>query len=270
MASTKERQQRAAARARLEREMAQRQAAARKRRQLQAGIGAGVALLLVVVGVAWLVTSLGGNEKKTTGAGPTAAAASCQWLPDDQKANPDLKDVGTPPAGEPRSGIETMTITTNRGVIEAKMDTAKVPCTAASFTYLAGKKFYDNTKCHRLVTEGIKVLQCGDPTGKGTGGPTYKYAEENLPKDKRPAYPEGTIAMAKTQAPSTTGSQFFIVYGDSDLPADYTVVGTVTKGLDIVQKVAADGAVDPSGKAAGDGMPKDEVLIKTLTVSPPA
>ncbi|HEY3006684.1 MAG TPA: peptidylprolyl isomerase [Micromonosporaceae bacterium] len=271
MASTKERQQRAAARARLEREMAQRQAAARKRRQTQAAIGAGVALLLVVAGVVWLVTSLGGNEKKTTaGAGPTAAAASCQWLPDDKKANPDLKDVGTPPAGEPHSGIQTMTITTNRGVIEAKMDTAKVPCTAASFTYLAGKKFFDNTKCHRLVTEGIKVLQCGDPTGKGTGGPTYKYAEENLPKDQRPAYPEGTIAMAKTQAPSSTGSQFFIVYGDSDLPADYTVVGTVTKGMDIVKKVGADGAVDASGKAASDGKPKDEVLIKTFTVSPPA
>jgi peptidyl-prolyl cis-trans isomerase B (cyclophilin B) len=268
--STRERQQRAAARARLEREMAQRQAAARKRRQLQAGIGAGVALLLVVVGTVWLVRSLGGGDSGSAAASNTAAADACQWLPADPTANPNLKDVGTPPAGEPRSGVETLSIMTNRGAIEAKMDTAKVPCTAASLSYLASKKFYDNTKCHRLTTEGIKVLQCGDPTGTGAGGPTYQYAEENLPVDQRPTYPAGTIAMAKTQAPSSTASQFFIVYEDTDLPAQYTVVGTVTKGLDVVQKVAKAGAVDASGKPTGDGAPKDEVVIETLTVSPPA
>lgn len=270
MTSTKERQQRAAARAKLEREMAQRQAAARKRRQLQAGIGAGVALLLVVVGTAWLINRLGGDDADTGAGGDTSAAAACQWLPDDAAANPQLKDVGTPPADEPRSGVQTITMTTNLGVIEATMDTAKVPCTAASFTHLASEKFYDNTKCHRMVTEGIKVLQCGDPTATGMGGPTYKYAEENLPVDERPPYPAGTIAMAKTQAPSSTGSQFFIVYGDTELDPAYTVVGTVTKGLDIVQQVAAAGAVDEAGKAATDGTPKQEVVIQTFTVTPPA
>jgi peptidyl-prolyl cis-trans isomerase B (cyclophilin B) len=268
--STKERQQRAAARAKLEREMAQRMATARRRRQVQAGIGAGVALLLIVLGTVWLVSRVGDDDTDTTAGGDTGAAAPCVWLPDDPAANPDLKDVGTPPPGEPHSGIQTITMTTNLGVIEAKMDTAKVPCTAASLTHLAGKKFYDNSKCHRLTTEGIKVLQCGDPTGKGTGGPTYKYAEENLPKDKRPAYPAGTLAMAKTQAPSSTGSQFFIVYADTDLPADYTVVGTITKGMDIVKDVAAAGAIGDTGAAAGDGKPKKEVVIKTFTVSEPA
>jgi peptidyl-prolyl cis-trans isomerase B (cyclophilin B) len=268
--STKERQQRAAARAKLEREMAQRMAAARRRRQLQAGIGAGVALLLVVLGTIWLVSGVGDDDAPDTNAGADTGGPACVWLPDDAAANPSLKDVGTPPAGEPHSGIQTITMTTNLGVIEAKMDTAKVPCTAASFTHLASKKFYDNTKCHRLTTQGIKVLQCGDPTGTGTGGPTYKYAEENLPTDKRPAYPAGTLAMAKTQAPSSTGSQFFIVYDDTDLPADYTVVGTITKGLDIVKSVAAAGAIGDSGTAAGDGKPKKEVVIKTFTVSPPA
>jgi peptidyl-prolyl cis-trans isomerase B (cyclophilin B) len=285
VATNRERQQRASARARLEREMTLRAEAAQRRRRLQAAIGAGAAVLLVIVGVVLLVTLTGNGKKKssTAGSSPSASASasptSCQWKP---KVDPSasaapapppgsIKDVGTPPAsGEPRSGTQTMTITMNVGTVEVTVDTAHAPCTAASFTYLASKKFFDNTPCHRLVTEGIYVLQCGDPSGTGAGGPSYEFADENLPTDKRPAYPAGTVAMANAGA-GTNGSQFFIVYKDIDqLPPNYTVWGKVTKGLDVVQKVA-DGGVDPADPSnPGDGKPKTKTTIQSLTVSAPA
>ncbi|MEQ4301920.1 peptidylprolyl isomerase [Plantactinospora sp. B6F1] len=273
MTSTRERQ-RAAARAKLEREMAERAAAARKRRQVQASIGAGVALLLVVAGTVWLVMSIGDDKDTPTEAG----AATCAWtdIPAEQR-NEATKDVGLPPTSVKNTGSQTMTIDTNLGQITAKINLADVPCTAASFTHLAEKKFFDNTKCHRLVTQGLQVLQCGDPsvTGDkwketdGTGGPAYRFAEENLPTDKRPPYPAGVIAMANSGQPGSTGSQFFIVYGDSQLPASYTVLGTVTSGLDLVAQVGAAGDDGAFAQQAGGGHPKKEVLIKSLTMSAP-
>jgi peptidyl-prolyl cis-trans isomerase B (cyclophilin B) len=278
--SNRDRQQRAAARARLEREMTLRAEAAQRRRRLRAMIGAGAAVILVVVGVVLLVTLTGNDKKKSNTASPGASASatptSCTWRPRvDPSASPapqpqqGIKDVGTPPAsGEPRTGTQQMTITTNVGTIDVTVDTAHAPCTAASFTYLASKKFFDNTPCHRLTTQGIYVLQCGDPSGTGSGGPSYQFADENLPTDKRPAYPAGTVAMANAGA-GTNGSQFFIVYKDIDqLPPNYTVWGKVTKGLDVVQKVA-DGGVNPSDPSnPGDGAPKTKVTIQSLTVSP--
>ncbi|MFI6825319.1 peptidylprolyl isomerase [Micromonospora sp. NPDC050187] len=273
MTSTRERQ-RAAARARLEREMAERAAKARKRRQMQAIVGAGAALLLVVAGTVWLVASLGDDETDTT-ATPSGTAL-CVWneAPPEQRS-PQTKDVGLPGTQQPNVGTQTMTIDTNLGPITAKVNLAETPCTAASFTHLASKNFFDNSKCHRLVTEGLKVLQCGDPsaTGKGwretdgTGGPHYRFAEENLPTDERPPYPEGVIAMAKSAEPGSTGSQFFIVYGDSQLSPDYTVLGTITAGMDIVKQVGAAGHDNAFGQQAGGGHPKKEVVIKKLTMS---
>ncbi|NJC72729.1 peptidylprolyl isomerase [Planosporangium thailandense] len=249
--------------------------AAQRRRRIQSSIGAGLAVLVVLVGVILVVTLTGnGKKKNTTAAAPSASATptSCTWKPaaqSGQPANPNAKDVGTPPAsGEPRFGTQTMAINTNVGAIEVQVDTAHAPCTASSFTYLASKKFFDNTPCHRLTTSGIYVLQCGDPSGTGTGGPTYQFADENLPTDKRPAYPAGTVAMANAGA-GTNGSQFFIVYKDTDLPANYTVLGKVTKGLDVVQKVA-DGGVTPADPSnPGDGAPKTKVTIQSLTMSAP-
>lgn len=195
MTSTRERQ-RAAARARLEREMAERSARARKRRQTQAIVGAAAILVLVVAGTVWLATSLGGDDddSKQQAAG-TEGFSQCAYTETPKEGRPaQVKDVGLPPNQQANKGTQTMTIDTNLGPIVAKIDRTKVPCTAGSFTHLASKGFFDNTKCHRLVTEGIKVLQCGDPsaTGKGwrqtdgTGGPSYGMAEENLPTDKRP------------------------------------------------------------------------------------
>ncbi|MEH1102333.1 peptidylprolyl isomerase [Micromonospora sp. CPCC 205561] len=276
MTSTRERQ-RAAARARLEKEMAERGARARKRRQTQAIVGAASVLVLVVAGTVWLVTSLGGDDETDT-AGPAAGNVQCAWneVPADQRSK-QIKDVGLPPAQQANKGTQTMTIDTNLGPITATVDRSLVPCTAGSFTHLAEKNFFDNSKCHRLVTEGIKVLQCGDPSASGTGwrqtdgtgGPSYRLAEENLPTDKRPPYPEGVIAMANSGQPGSTGSQFFIVYGDSPLDPNYTVVGTVTGGMDIVKQVAAAGDDKAFAKQAGGGHPKKEVTIKKILMSAP-
>ncbi|MFE9917461.1 peptidylprolyl isomerase [Micromonospora sp. NPDC005553] len=277
MTSTRERQ-RAAARARLEKEMAERAAKARKRRQTTAIVSAAAALVLVVAGTVWLAVSLGGDDDKSDTAAPAAGAAECAYnaLPTDQRP-PQIKDVGVPSNEQSATGVQTMTIDTNLGPITAKVDRSLVPCTAGSFTYLAEKNFFDNTKCHRLVSEGIKVLQCGDPSATGNGwrdtdgqgGPSYRMAEENLPTDKRPPYPEGVIAMAKSQDPGSTGSQFFIVYGDSPLDPAYTVLGTITGGMDLVKDVAKTGDDGAFAQQAGGGHPKKEVIIKDLTMSNP-
>jgi peptidyl-prolyl cis-trans isomerase B (cyclophilin B) len=263
--------ERAAARARLERQMAEKLERARKRKQRNAIIGAGAAVLLVAGGIAWAISAMPKKADTTANANDV----SCVWTPDDATQNPDLKDVGAPPTGKaPHTGTQTMTMDTNLGVIEVEVNTAKAPCTARSMTYLASKNFFDGTKCHRLTTEGIHVLQCGDPAGKGTGGPTYKMAEENLPNftDDSKNYPVGTIAMAKTQEANSTGSQFFIVWGDTPLPGQYTVLGHITKGLELVQEAAKAGAVKEDGTPAegGDGAPKTPVTIKTLRMTEPA
>ncbi|WP_422739559.1 peptidylprolyl isomerase [Micromonospora sp. WMMD729] len=277
MTSTRERQ-RAAARARLEKEMAERSAKARKRRQTQAIVGAAAALVLVVAGTVWLAMALGGDDDKGNNAASAPGASECVYnaMPADQRS-PQIKDVGVPSNQQSATGVQTMTIDTNLGPITAKIDRSQVPCTAGAFSLLAEKKFFDNTKCHRLVTEGIKVLQCGDPsaTGKGwrdtdgTGGPSFRLPEENLPTDKRPPYPEGVIAMANSGQPGSTGSQFFIVYGDSPLDPAYTVLGTITGGMDIVKDVAKAGDDGAFAQQAGGGHPKKEVVIKTLTMSAP-
>jgi peptidyl-prolyl cis-trans isomerase B (cyclophilin B) len=272
--STRERQQRAAARARLARQMAERQAAARRRRKIRTIIAAGLALLLAIPGTIWVFLALTGDDGEpapSASPSPTAVVAGgCTWLLEDTTVNPNLTEVGTPPApATPPTGTAPMTITTDRGVIEVEMDAGNAPCTYTSLAYLAGQGFYNGSSCHRLTTDGIFVLQCGDPTATGGGGPTYKMAEENLPTGDQPLYPRGTVAMAKTSEPSTTGSQFFLVYDDTELPGDYTIVGTITEGLDVIEEIAAEGAVDAAGQEASDGSPATPVLIETLEIGQP-
>lgn len=159
----------------------------------------------------------------------------------------------TPLPTQPAAGTQEMSIVTNLGPITAEIDTAGAPCTAGSFTFLAMDGYFDGQQCHRLTTDGIWVLQCGDPDARaaieagtpemaGAGSPGYQYGEENLPVEAEGNYPAGTIAMANAGA-GTTGSQFFIVYQDTSLPADYTVLGQITSGLDIVEQVADAGAM---------------------------
>jgi peptidyl-prolyl cis-trans isomerase B (cyclophilin B) len=271
--ATSKNRQRALARAKLERQNARRAASARRRRQIQAGVAAGLAVILVAVGIAYFTGAF--DRKKTS-----TAAEDCTWT--SQPASDKVKDVGKPPTTKiVKTGTAQMTVTTNQGAVEAQLNRTDAPCTVASFAYLAGKNFFDNTTCHRLTTSGIYVLQCGDPSGTGQGGPAYKFADEKLPSpaDDPSAdpnasappsanlYPAGTLAMANS-GPNTNGSQFFIVYKDgSSLEAKYTVFGKVTKGLDIVQKIA-DGGVTPADPSnPGDGKPKTEVKIQSLTVS---
>jgi peptidyl-prolyl cis-trans isomerase B (cyclophilin B) len=142
------------------------------------------------------------------------------------------------------------TITTNCGAITAELYGDKAPKTVSSFRLLAQKAYWKDSPCHRLVTTGIFVLQCGDPTGTGGGpGPGYSYGVENAPKDYK--YPRGTLAMARTTDPNSNGDQFFIVYKDTELKdaTGYTIFGMVTKGLDIVDKVAAAG-VNPTDQTS--------------------
>jgi peptidyl-prolyl cis-trans isomerase B (cyclophilin B) len=175
---------------------------------------------------------------------------------------------GTPQqyASEPKMCIEpagyTATIVTNQGTIVATLDGAKAPHTVNSFKFLADHKYFDNSPCHRLTTQGIFVLQCGDPTGSGSGGPGYTIPDENL---TGATYPAGTLAMANTGQPHTGGSQFFFCYADTPLPPQYTPFGHVTQGLDVLKKIAANGEDDSNG--AGDGKPKNPVVIKTFTVT---
>jgi peptidyl-prolyl cis-trans isomerase B (cyclophilin B) len=154
------------------------------------------------------------------------------------------------------------TIVTNCGTIVVTLDGKDAPHTVNSFAFLAGKHFFDNTICHRLTTSGIYVLQCGDPTGTGSGGPGYTIPDENL---AGATYPAGTVAMANTGQPHTGGSQFFFVYRNTDLPPQYTPFGTITKGLDVLRRIAAAGTDGNSG--SGDGAPVQPVVIESFTVT---
>ena len=167
------------------------------------------------------------------------------------------RDAELPPSTpEP---AESLTIATNRGDLGVTLRTEDTPCTAGSFTSLAEQGYFDDTPCHRLVTSGIHVLQCGDPSGTGRGGPGYRFDDE-LTGDE--TYPAGTLAMANSGA-DTNGSQFFVVYRDTQLPPAYTVFGQVDDaGLAVVEEVAAAGSDDSN--APGDGAPVEEVVIESV------
>jgi peptidyl-prolyl cis-trans isomerase B (cyclophilin B) len=160
---------------------------------------------------------------------------------------------------------KTLTLTTNCGPIVISLLGTKAPITVTSIATLANAGYYNKSLCHRLTTEGIFVLQCGDPTASGSGSPTgWKgYIDENLPKVGAKNYPAGTVAMANS-GPKTNGSQFFLVYQDTQLGPDYTIWGKITKGLDLVQKIGAVGAYQMSGEQAmyaPDGFPIQMVEI---------
>ena len=183
---------------------------------------------------------------------PAAAAAApdpanpCGFVP----AIPADKFKGIP-AFDPVKAAEPYSVVlhTSQGDITIKALTAAAPCTAFSFRYLAEKGYYQGTHCHRLTTQRIYVLQCGDPTGTGSGGPGYSFNDENL---TNATYPAGTVAMANA-GPNTNGSQFFFTWQDTKLHPNYTPFGVVTKGLDVLQRIAAAGEDDQNNP--GDGYP---------------
>lgn len=268
MSSVRDSRQRAAARAKLEREMAARRDAAQRKRRLQARIGAGAAAVVVLAAVVWIIVAAsGGNPQPSANTGPT----SCVWtnefanVPSPSPLPAGIKDVGTPPTDVPRTGFQVLTFDTNLGPVKVEMDLSKTPCTAASMAYLAGKGFYDNTSCHRLVTD-IFALQCGDPSGTGSGGATYRFDDENKPTNKLPAYHDGDVAMANTGQPGTNGTQFFFVYGNTPLQGDYSLWGKVIAGMDIIKKVAAGGDDGAYAQQAGGGHPNTPITFTKVTV----
>jgi len=171
------------------------------------------------------------------------------------------KDVA-PAQKLPKKLARTFTFETNCGDIVITTVGAKAPITITQLSTLAKRGYFDNSLCHRLTTQGLYVLQCGDPTATGSGGPNFTYGDENLPTATVNNYPAGTVAMANS-GPGTNGSQFFLVFADTTLGANYTIWGTITEGLDIVKAIAKAGV-----KGGGaDGPPKQTIAINRVTVT---
>ncbi|MEU5907479.1 peptidylprolyl isomerase [Micromonospora sp. NPDC047467] len=273
MASSRDRQ-RKLARAKLDRQMARRAAATRRRRQIQAGVGVFLVLAVIVAGSAWALGAFDSEPKQTA-----AAEETCIWTPQDAAVNTNLKDVGTPATTDlPTEGTRAMTVTTNQGApITAELNLTSSPCAAASIAHLASRSFYDNTQCHEITTEG--ALRCGDPSGTGLGGPSYSFYDEDVPSvpsaspsaspapGQPPTYPKGTVAMI-SNPPGSNGSQFLIFFKDfTTTDPKYPVIGKVTGGLDVVEKIGALPTVD-NGTGA-QVRPKSDVVIQSLTVGEP-
>ena len=217
------------------------------------------ALAIAVNSLAFLPTSQA-EERPQTVAG-SAKPTSKLRVPDTVKQ----------PKSIDKKLAKTMTITTNCGVITIAMN-LDAPQTVTNMSALARAKYFDKTYCHRLTTESMYVLQCGDPSAQKNGSPgSWKgYQDENLPKGKGINYPAGTVAMANS-GPKTNGSQFFLVYKDTTLPAKYSIWGKITSGLPLLlelEKVGAYAIDKASGKAyySDDGYPVQPVEIKTVTV----
>ncbi|SPM37278.1 Peptidyl-prolyl cis-trans isomerase (rotamase)-cyclophilin family, partial [Mycobacterium rhizamassiliense] len=289
-------QRRAAAKRKLERQIERRAKQARTRRILLIAGGA-IAAIAVVAAVVITVMNTSNKNKSGNAASTTTQATSTSQTGGPVPPAPALPpfkpsgNVGancqypaTPqePAAKPvKPPTHTGKIPTDPATVSASMSTSQgnlglmlanneSPCTVNSFASLIGQKYFDNTKCHRLTTSAtLGVLQCGDPKGEGTGGPGYQFGNEyptdqfapNDPKAQEPVvYPRGTLAMANA-GPGTNGSQFFMVYKDSQLPPQYTVFGTIqADGLAVLDKIAK------AGVAGGgeDGPPASEVLVKSI------
>jgi peptidyl-prolyl cis-trans isomerase B (cyclophilin B) len=190
---------------------------------------------------------------------PAQAAAKVKCTPTKAVGHAEMK---VKPAEKPSTKLpKTFTLTTNCGTIVITTVGNKAPWTLTEMSTLAKAGYFDGSLCHRLTTAGIYVLQCGDPTATGLGGPNFTYRDENLPATAENNYPTGVVAMHNSGQDSN-GSQFFIFYADSSLPPSYTIWGKVTKGLEIVQMVAKSGVMD--GKK--DGSPKQKIGIEKVKV----
>ena len=251
----------------------QRRTSARRKARMRNSVIASVLGVIVIGSVALYTTGVlkGDDDKSNASADVTPSASATSKAPD-PCAKPAAGKIKTetwkkePAVTIDKSAKYTMKLATTCGDIDIALKTSAAPHTVNSFNFLASKGFFDHTKCHRLTTSGIYVLQCGDPTGAGSGGPGYTIPDENL-KDtslKGGIYPAGTIAMANTGQAHTGGSQFFLVYKDSTLPASYTPFGTISaSGMKVLNKIAAAG----ESTGAGDGAPNATVVINKATVT---
>ena len=210
--------------------------------------------------VALSLTACGSDDSSEaidTGSTPESTT-TCDYPSDPAGA---AKQVDPPSAEAPDTGEVAVTIGTTVGDLKATLTRDKTPCTVNSFASLAEQGYFDDVKCHRMTTAGIFVLQCGDPSGTGAGGPGYSFGDE---LDGKETYGAGTLAMANA-GPDTNGSQFFIVYADSQLPPSYTVFGRVDDAaIATIEEVAQKGVDNANGQ--GDGAPKQDVTIESVSV----
>ncbi|MGH3464639.1 MAG: peptidylprolyl isomerase [Kribbellaceae bacterium] len=204
-------------------------------------------------------TAIAPAPKRTT---PLAAQMDCKYP---KSTEPASKKVNPPANGKVTArGTENVTLATTAGNLNLKLDRALAPCAVNSFLSLTGQKYFDNTTCHRMTVTGLQVLQCGDPSGTGRGGPGYSFADEVFPTLR---YGRGVLAMANS-GPNTNGSQFFIVYGDASvLEPKYTAFGTVDAASLAVLDALARKGVTVEQPGTGDGKPVTPVQIKTAKVS---
>ncbi|MEU6594322.1 peptidylprolyl isomerase [Streptomyces sp. NPDC046881] len=251
----------------------QRRTQARRKSRVRNSVIASVLGVVVIGSVALYTTGVLKNDddKKTNASAEVTPSATPTSKAPDPCAKPAAGSVKKQSwKKEPAMSIDTsaqytLKLATTCGDIDVALKTSAAPHTVNSFDFLAGKGYFDHTKCHRLTTQGIYVLQCGDPQGTGMGGPGYTLPDENL-KDKslkNNTYPAGTVAMANTGQKHTGGSQFFLVYKDSQLPPSYTPFGTIgSAGMKVLNKIAAAG----ESTGAGDGAPNATVVINKATV----
>jgi peptidyl-prolyl cis-trans isomerase B (cyclophilin B) len=267
-------QRREAERRRLQRQLQRRSEREARRRRFT--LIASIVGTLVVIGIViGFVVATTGEDKKPAAAGgkttsaaaptssapasPSATAAAAAYPCDWKKSGTASKKASVPPTTKPsKKGTVDVAVTTSQGPMTFTLNRAAAPCAVESFVSLAQQKYFNATSCHRLTSGTLSVLQCGDPSGTGSGGPGYSFGDELSGKEK---YTRGVLAMANA-GPDTNGSQFFIVYKDSSLGPQYTVFGTVSKGLGVVDKVAAKGSTP-----ANDGKPKLPIEFTKLTVA---
>ena len=234
----------------------------------RAALLAVAAVAAVLIATLVIVQLLGGEEQPA--ASDQNAAATFEPPPPGECVEPPEMPTSpqkfdeVPDEALAEDAVWTATVTTNCGDIVMELDGTKAPQTIASFLHLARAGYWDSSPCHRLVPSGIFVLQCGDPTGTGSGNPGYGFGVENAPEDE--SYPRGTLAMARTTDPETNGGQFFIVYDDSQIPDNggtgYTIFGKVTGGMDIVDRIAESGV----GGTLGPEAPLQPISIVDIEV----
>ncbi len=263
------------ARERYERQQVRRTAARARARQRRQIVGAVVGVLAVVAGALLLVKLLGSDSSTTAqpkdttsvsatpsvtpSATPSATPSGVSVCPPPPTAKPKTLTFPAEPPLTAKKTAYTATLTTNCGDVAVELYGDKAPHAVNSFLFLAGKGYFDNSPCHRLTNTGIFVLQCGDPTGTGRGGPGYKFPDENLPKAGAKNYPAGTLAMANS-GPATNGSQFFIVYKDTQLGPAYTIFGKILRGAAVVDKVRLKGVTG----GTADGPPAQKISILSV------
>jgi len=203
-----------------------------------------------------------GKDDNVTGEDPAATESATECAYVDDGTDPS-KEATAPPAEPTVSGIVDVTIKTSAGDLKAQLDANKTPCTVNSFVSLAEQDYYDGSQCHRLGTvQGFSMLQCGDPTATGMGGPGYTIPDELTGSE---TYPAGTLAMAKTSSPNSGGSQFFLVFEDTQLSPDYTVFGVMDEAsLEVLRAVSAKGT--DNSEAQGIGKPKQKVVFEDVVV----